>query len=302
MEYLHQAPHAPCRGGLNQALSSCCTQEDKGAAFFLLLLLLLPWAACNMRSHTGGLAWRAKRSSYGRRWVCQQILQEQSSACGEPKKWRDASWGLPSGAVFHKIAVCPRRGVESGTAPSPVLLGTQGQRGQPAAEGRFWLKDVAFGKGRGAWVGWGLWWWVDLWVQAAAGGLVGAHVGLGASYHAPWARRAPSSAAPQQPASSIQPLPWFISADALSSSSMVLIEWGPGAARGGCGEEDRGTYPARIFTPPQLPSHHQGCRRSLPPPPPVHAPTGVLCRGKRTIHSHRVWCLAPGTGLLGLSS
>lgn len=79
--------------GPSCSLVSCCTPGGWGSCLFP------PPPASSLQYVLSrvGFAWRVRRRLYRRWYVCQQILQEQSSACGEPrgdeiraKRWHPA--------------------------------------------------------------------------------------------------------------------------------------------------------------------------------------------------------------------
>lgn len=83
--------------GSSCSLVSCCTTGGWGSCLFPPP----PASSLQYALSCGGFAWRVRRELYRCWYACQQILQEQSSACGEPERWRDESWAPPSSTVSH---------------------------------------------------------------------------------------------------------------------------------------------------------------------------------------------------------
>lgn len=202
--------------------------------------------------------------------------------------------------------------------PPPWSL--QGCRGSKGREDSLLLRDASgwrhLGKVGRVWVGQGLWCSADCRYRPVLEGLCECVLGLWQTTMLPAHCRHP----PLPSCSSWQALLgvcsrclWFISAEVLSSSA-VLIECGLGVARGSCDEDDGGnTQHVPLLSSSCLPtsSHRQHCpcsKGTCVPSPWCPSPSLLLlpvhwwgsCVGKRSAHSHGVWCLTRGMGFLRL--
>ena len=300
VEYLSQAPHILQRGGLNQAhpapwgtavprgtrelpfSSSCCEQPDIRA---------LMRGSCLVSQEEFVQAPVHLPTDFARAELCLQGA------------WAVTKWELRA-AIQRGVSLNTRLPpLGSGGRGSP-LPGPSGDAGEARAERTACCRETLLAGRRSVWERQG----ERAWNEGCGGRLTassGSFWRACASTRWAWGKRPRSegtagtlldcAAAAASSAPCLQPLPWFISTDVLSSS-VILIEWGLWAARGSCGEEDRGWgCPSSEGTgvpSPWCPS------RSL-----LLLPTHrwVSC-AERSAHSHGVRCLTQGIGHLRLFS
>lgn len=157
MKHLSRAPRVLCRGGLNQACPAPRVPAVPRRTRELPPSSSPLGAAWNTRSHVGSLAWRSQEECV-RAPACLPTDFARAELC--LRGAREVTRRALSAAVRRGVPLntcLPARGSGGGGNPFPGPPGDAGgQRGQPAAERCFWLKDL--GKVGAAWVGRGSWW------------------------------------------------------------------------------------------------------------------------------------------------